>query len=145
PAARLKTTKPAARLKTTKSSVTYIDKSIKHDDHEFSKLMQEMRVILESNISDGISKNDLCKKLQINNNEFLMLISELENTKTIKKVRKNGKLLYKILIKSSFIDTSTIENAPCLICPVEQQCSLDGEVTPKTCKLIEEWVIKDIN
>jgi len=28
-----------------------------------------------------------------------------------------------------------------LVCPVEQKCSLEGEISPRTCQLIEDWVI----
>jgi len=38
----------------------------------------------------------------------------------------------------------SIENAPCLVCPVEQKCSLEGEISPQTCKLIEDWVLTDV-
>ncbi len=33
-----------------------------------------------------------------------------------------------------------IEDAPCLICPVEQKCTLEGEISPRICVWIEEWV-----
>ena len=36
---------------------------------------------------------------------------------------------------------STIINAPCLTCNVEQKCTLEGEVSPRTCQLINDWVL----
>jgi hypothetical protein len=27
-----------------------------------------------------------------------------------------------------------------LTCPVEAQCSIDGEISPKTCQFIDDWV-----
>jgi hypothetical protein len=30
-----------------------------------------------------------------------------------------------------------------LVCTVEQKCSIDGEISPKTCQLIEDWVIAE--
>jgi len=31
-----------------------------------------------------------------------------------------------------------------LTCPVEQKCSLEGEISPLTCQLIEDWVTIEI-
>ena len=39
------------------------------------------------------------------------------------------------------VDTSCMEAAPCLTCPVEHMCSIDGTVSPNTCILIENWVL----
>ena len=100
---------------------------------------------MESNADGSLSQDELWKKLQITDHEGSKLTSELEKTGIAiqEKIIKNGKITYKLSIKSKFINTLPVENSPCLICPVEQQCSLDGDISPKTCKLIEEWVIKD--
>ena len=113
----------------------------------YQKLIQDAKIILESNMSDGILQNELWQRLHIDDKEGSKLIVQLEknNIATKEKIIQNGKITYKLSIKRKFINTLPIENSPCLICPVEQQCSLDGDINPTTCKLIEEWVIKDIN
>ena len=52
--------------------------------------------------------------------------------------------IYKLLIKKTPVSTESIENAPCLVCPVESKCSLDGEVSPRTCQYIEDWVFVEL-
>ena len=33
---------------------------------------------------------------------------------------------------------------PCLTCPVVTRCSLDGEISPRTCQWIEDWVMIEL-
>ena len=42
------------------------------------------------------------------------------------------------------VGSKSIENAPCLVCPVEGKCSTDGEISPKTCQYIEDWVLAEL-
>ena len=60
------------------------------------------------------------------------------------KILEKGRWTYKLILKKTPISTLSIENAPCLVCPVEQKCSLEGEISPQTCKLIEDWVLTDV-
>ena len=70
---------------------------------------------------------------------------KLERMGTInrEKILEKGRWTYKLILKKTPISTQSIENAPCLICPVEQKCSLDGEISPRNCQLIEDWVIAE--
>ena len=61
------------------------------------------------------------------------------------KILENGRWTYLLLIKKIPISTISIENAPCLVCPVEQKCSLEGEISPRNCQLIEDWVLTVIS
>ena len=66
----------------------------------------------------------------------------------VKLVGNQGKVMgvdlsYVEDIVGAHIVRDNIENAPCLVCTVEQKCSLDGEISPKTCQLIEDWVIAE--
>jgi hypothetical protein len=63
---------------------------------------------------------------------------------TREKILEKGRWTYLLLIKKIPISTKSIENAPCLVCPVEGKCSTDGEISPKTCKLIEDWVLVEL-
>jgi len=74
----------------------------------------------------------------------LALKLERMGTITREKILEKGRWTYKLIIKKTPISTESIENAPCLTCPVEQKCTLDGEVSPITCPLIEDWVTIEI-
>ncbi|HWY33968.1 MAG TPA: transcriptional regulator, partial [Nitrosopumilaceae archaeon] len=70
---------------------------------------------------------------------------KLERQNMIKreKVLENGRWTYKLKIAHAPVTTESIEAAPCLICPVESKCTLEGEISPRTCPLIEQWVITE--
>jgi hypothetical protein len=61
------------------------------------------------------------------------------------KMLENGRWTYKLFACKLPVDTSSIEQAPCLTCPVEHMCSLDGSYSPTSCNLIEDWLINSFN
>jgi len=65
-------------------------------------------------------------------------------TITRDKLLENNRWTYKLILKKTPISTQSIVNAPCLVCPVEQKCSLEGEISPRSCQFIEDWVILEM-
>jgi len=63
---------------------------------------------------------------------------------TREKILEKERWTYKLIIKKIPISTKSIEGSPCLTCPVEAKCSIDGEISPKTCKWIEDWVMIEL-
>ena len=63
---------------------------------------------------------------------------------TREKILEKGRWTYKLLIKKTPISTKSIEDAPCLVCPVESKCTIDGEISPKTCQYIQDWVFVEL-
>ena len=102
--------------------------------------------ILAEKESEGMFQSELWKKLKLSSRDGSRLALKLERMGTIyrEKLLEKGRWTYKLILKKTPISTQSIENAPCLVCPVEQKCSLDGEISPKTCQLIEDWVIAEI-
>lgn len=94
---------------------------------------------------DGMFQSELWKKLKLSSRDGSRLALKLERQHVIKreKILKDGRWTYKLKIAHVPVSTQSIESAPCLICPVEQKCTLDGEVSPRTCPLIEQWVITE--
>ena len=94
---------------------------------------------------DGIFQSELWKKLKLSSRDGSRLALKLERHNVIKreKILKDGRWTYKLKIAHVPVSTQSIESAPCLICPVEQKCTLDGEVSPRTCPLIEQWVLTE--
>ncbi len=87
-------------------------------------------------------QSELWKKLKLTSRDGSRLALKLERRGIInrEKILEKGRWTYKLILKKTPISTVSIENAPCLICPVEQKCSIDGEISPRTCQWIEEWV-----
>lgn len=95
---------------------------------------------------DGMFQSELWKKLKLSSRDGSRLALKLERQHLIKreKILEDGRWTYKLKIAHVPVSTQSIESAPCLICPVEQKCTLEGEVSPRTCPLIEQWVLTEL-
>jgi len=113
---------------------------------DMERLTHKVCEILFERESMGMIQSELWKKLKLSSRDGSRLALKLERMGTItrEKILENGRWTYKLILKKTPISTTSIENAPCLICPVEQKCSLDGEISPRTCQWIEDWVTVDI-
>lgn len=113
---------------------------------DMEKLTTRVCNIVAEHGDEGMLQSDLWKKLKLTSRDGSRLALKLERRNIVKreKILDNGRWTYKLKISKMPVSTQTIEAAPCLICPVEQKCSIDGEVSPKTCPLIEQWVITEI-
>lgn len=107
------------------------------------QLIRKVCDILAEREHDGMLQNELWKKLKLSDMIGSRLALKLERMGTItrEKILENDRWTYKLILKRTPISTQSIEDAPCLVCPVEQQCTLDGEISPRTCKYIEDWVV----
>jgi hypothetical protein len=91
---------------------------------DMERLTNKVCDILAEKESDGMFQGELCI--------------------TREKLLENNRWTYKLILKKTPISTQSIENAPCLVCPVEQKCSLEGEISPRNCQFIEDWVIAEL-
>ena len=114
----------------------------KVDMERLTNKVCEMLAVYESK---GLIQSELWKKLKLTSRDGSRLALKLERTGFInrEKILEKGRWTYKLILKKTPISTVSIENSPCLICPVEQKCSVDGEISPRTCQWIEEWVIAE--
>ncbi len=112
---------------------------------DMEKLTHRVCDILAERESSGMIQSELWKKLKLSSRDGSRLALKLERMGNItrEKILENGRWTYKLILKKTPISTTSIENAPCLICPVEQKCTLEGEISPRTCVWIEEWVTID--
>jgi len=110
---------------------------------DMERLTNKVCDILAERESDGMFQSELWKKLKLTSRDGSRLSLKLERMGTItrQKILEKERWTYKLILKKTPISTQSIENAPCLVCPVEQKCSLEGEISPRTCQLIEDWVI----
>ena len=113
---------------------------------DMEKFTHKVCDILAEHESNGMIQSELWKKLKLTSRDGSRLALKLERAGIItrEKTLEKGRWTYKLIIKKTSISTTSIENAPCLICPVEQKCSLEGEISPRTCQWIEEWVTTNI-
>ena len=96
--------------------------------------------------SDGMFQSDLYKKLKLSARNGARLSLKLERMGMVTRVKllEKQRWTYKLILKKTPVSTASLEDAPCLVCPVEQRCSLDGEISPRTCVYIEDWVLAEL-
>jgi DNA-binding MarR family transcriptional regulator len=140
--------KPPKPKKLTKKELEAIKKEEERTlEEELEEQLTDARVcdILAEKESDGMFQSELWKKLKLTSRDGSRLSLKLERMGTItrEKLLEKGRWTYKLILKKTPISTQSIENSPCLVCPVEQKCSLEGEISPKNCQLIEDWVITE--
>ena len=107
------------------------------------QLIRKVCDILAERESEGMLQNELWKKLKLSEMTGSRLALKLERMGTItrEKLLEKNRWTYKLVLKKTPISTKSIEDAPCLVCPVEQKCTLEGEISPRTCQYIEDWVV----
>ena len=113
---------------------------------DMERLTNKVYDILAERELDGMLQSELWKKLKLNSRDGSRLALKLERMGTItrEKLLEKGRWTYKLIIKKTPISTQSIENSPCLVCPVEQKCTLDGEISPRNCQFIEDWVLAEM-
>jgi len=113
---------------------------------DMERLTNKVCDILAEKESDGMFQGELWKKLKLTNQIGSRLALKLERMGTItrEKLLESNRWTYKLILKKTPISTESIVNAPCLVCTVEQKCSLEGEISPTTCQFIEDWVIAEL-
>ena len=113
---------------------------------DMEKLIHKVSEIVAQYETDGMLQSELWKKLKLTSRDGSRLALKLERMGIIirEKILEKGRWTYKLIIKETPISTESIKDAPCLVCPVEQKCSLEGEISPRTCQWIEEWVLTEM-
>ena len=113
---------------------------------DMERLTNKVCDIIIRSQTDGMLQNLLWKRLKISSRDGSRLALRMERRGIVirEKIIEKGRWTYKLILKKTPISTESIVNAPCLNCPVEQRCSIDGEVSPRTCSLIEDWVMIDM-
>ena len=110
------------------------------------KMCNRVCEIIAGYENDGVLQSNLWKKLKLSSRDGSRLALKLERMGMItrEKILEKERWTYKLIIKKIPVSTKSIENAPCLTCEVEAKCSFDGEISPKTCQWIEDWVLVEL-
>lgn len=94
---------------------------------------------------DGVLQSEIWKELGLTSRDGSRLAIRLEKRGMIKRVKvlDDGRWTYKLTPLRLPANISSMESAPCIVCPVEGKCSTTTEVNPYTCPLIGPWVVKE--
>ena len=113
---------------------------------DMEKLKTTVLDLVAKRGDNGMFQSELWKKLKLSSRDGSRLALKLERQHLVKreKILENGRWTYKLKIAHVPVTTQSIESAPCLICPVESKCTLEGEISPRTCPLIEQWVLTEL-
>ena len=98
----------------------------------------------------GMLQTDLLKKLKLSGRDCSRLALRLERRGLIsrEKILQKGRWTYKLIIEQTPISLDSLQNSPCLTCPVEQKCDVTNvhpEPSPLYCQLLEDWVITEFS
>ena len=113
---------------------------------DMDKMCNRVCEIIADYENEGVFQSQLWKKLKLSSRDGSRLALKLERMGMItrEKILEKERWTYKLIIKKIPITTKSLEGAPCLTCPVESKCSIDGEISPKTCQWIEDWVMVEL-
>jgi len=113
---------------------------------DMDKMCNRVCEIIAGYETNGTLQSELWKKLKLSSRDGSRLALKLERMGMItrEKILEKERWTYKLIIKKIPISTKSIEGAPCLTCPVQSKCSIDGEISPKTCQWIEDWVMIEL-
>jgi len=116
---------------------------VKLSDADVEGLTGKSFRIIINNGKDGILQSKLWKELDLTSRDGSRVAIRLEKRALIKreKILKNGRWTYKLFAVKLPVGTQSIEQAPCLTCPVEHMCSVDAYYSPNSCNLIENWIL----
>ena len=113
---------------------------------DMDKLINKVCEIVAIYETKGMLQSELWKKLKLSSRDGSRLALKLEKLGMItrEKILEKGRWTYKLIIKKIPVTLKSIVGAPCLVCQVESKCTIDGEVSPRTCQLIEDWVFLEL-
>src|SRR5580658_6313907 len=94
---------------------------------------------------DGVLQSEIWKELGLTSRDGSRLAIRLEKRGMIRRVKvlDDGRWTYKLTPLRLPANISSMESAPCIVCPVESKCSVTTDINPLTCPLIGPWVLKE--
>jgi len=100
-----------------------------------------LQVILEKG-NEGILQCDLWKELDASSREGSRISIRLENKNLIRRERElqNGRWTYRVFVKKHPIEIDSALNIPCISCADISRCESGTEVSPITCKQLDQWL-----
>ncbi len=111
---------------------------------KLTKLEEEAIKLLLKHQEKGLLQSELWHKLGVTSREGSRIAIRLEKKGMVKRVKEFAKDRWTRrlvpLIRRVTIDP--IKDAPCLSCPYNQLCGKEGVRNPRSCPLLEKWVLE---
>jgi hypothetical protein len=100
-----------------------------------------LQVILEKG-NEGILQSELWKELDASSREGSRISIKLENKNLIRRERelRNGRWTYRVFIKRHPVDIESVITIPCISCDEISRCESGTEISPITCKQLDQWL-----
>lgn len=120
-------------------------KPVERTEEELVDLTSRVYKLVVERGSEGVLQSEIWKELGLTSRDGSRLAIRLERRGLIARVKvlEEGRWTYKLTPLRFPVDMTSIENAPCIVCPYEQRCAMDGEIGPYNCPYIGPWVIKE--
>jgi predicted DNA-binding transcriptional regulator len=122
-----------------------LDKKYDNEDEELLDFTSRVYKLVVEQGKEGVLQSELWKKLNLTSRDGSRLAIRLEKRGMIKreKVLEGGRWTYKLSPLRLPARISSIEQAPCMTCPDETKCSINGVITPFDCFYLAEWSVRE--
>lgn len=112
---------------------------------EDSSISSIYKIVVEAE-DQGVLQSNVWRKLKLNSRDGSRLSIRLEKRSLIRreKIVENGRWTYKLYPLKIPLPMNSISQSPCITCPLESRCSEEGEISPRYCNLLSNWVLEDI-
>jgi predicted DNA-binding transcriptional regulator len=139
------TEKPVGPLKETQPKAPRPMALAEKTEEELVDLTSRVYKLVVERGKDGVLQSEIWKELGLTSRDGSRLAIRLEKRGMIKRVKvlDDGRWTYKLTPLRLPANISSMESAPCIVCPVESKCSVTTEINPFTCPLIGPWVVKE--
>jgi predicted DNA-binding transcriptional regulator len=136
--------KPAPRAKPQRKAPEP-ERPVERTEEELVDLTSRVYKLVVERGKDGVLQSEIWKELGLTSRDGSRLAIRLERRGLIGRVKvlEEGRWTYKLTPLRFPTDMASIERAPCIVCPYETKCSVDGEMSPYICPWIGPWTIKE--
>src|SRR6267143_6351141 len=118
---------------------------VERTEEELVDLTSRVYKLVVERGRDGVLQSEIWKELGLTSRDGSRLAIRLEKRGMIRRVKvlDDGRWTYKLTPLRLPANISSMESAPCIVCPVESKCSVTTDINPLTCPLIGPWVVKE--
>ena len=118
---------------------------VERTEEELVDLTSRVYKLVVERGKDGVLQSEIWKELGLTSRDGSRLAIRLERRGLIGRVKvlEDGRWTYKLTPLRFPTDMVSIERAPCIVCPYESKCNIDGEISPYNCPWIGPWVMKE--
>ena len=136
-----KQAKPRGKQKATEGPPVPVERT----EEELVDLTSRVYKLVVERGKDGVLQSEIWKELGLTSRDGSRLAIRLERRGLIGRVKvlEDGRWTYKLTPLRLPANISSMESAPCIVCPVESKCSVTTEINPFTRPLIGPWVLKE--